>query len=407
MTQFDPARDDVQRDPYPFYQWMLRHDPVHRGAQGIWYVSRYDDVRTVMGDPRFGRAGIRDFWAEMVGPGPLSGILRRTIFFQDPPDHDRLRALIAPAFAPRIVRGLQPTIDRIVDDLLAPVVPRGEMDVVSELAYPLALSVIAEVLGLPVEDRDRLRAWSLDIAPTLDLASSPAEVARGQAAMGEIVDYLRALAARGGGSGLYWTMLATADGPDRVDEVISTVVTLVFAGHDTVTNQIGNALLALLRHPDQLELLRREPERMPGAVEEFLRYDSSVQSNYRLLGEDVELGGVTMRRGELVVGLMGAANRDPGKFADPDRFDITRPDVQPMSFGAGMRFCLGAILARLEAASAMGRLIGLADLRLAVPVEDLVYQRSTMFRGLARLPISFAPATPELIPARAAGDTMQ
>jgi cytochrome P450 len=167
------------------------------------------------------------------------------------------------------------------------------------------------------------------------------------------------------------------------------VLTLIFAGHETVTNQIGNGMLALIRHPDQLRLLRERPELVPGAVEECLRYDASVQSNSRQLAEDVEFAGHRLRAGEFVVVLAGAANRDPEQFADPDRFDVTRTDVQPMSFGAGMRFCLGAILARIELRAAFSRLVRLPDVRLAVTDDELVYQRSSMFRGLLSLPIRF------------------
>ncbi|MEN3310443.1 MAG: orsellenic acid oxidase [Micromonosporaceae bacterium] len=395
-TGFDAASPDVQRDPYPYYHVLLRDDPVHRGAQGIWYVSRYADVHAVMSDPRFGRAGIRDFWASLVGPGPLSEILRHTLFFQDSPDHERLRGLLAPAFTPRAVRAMQPMVDRVVDDLLAPVLPRGEMDVVNDFAYPLALTVIARVLGIPAADRDRFREWTVGFSPTLDLAATPAEIERGHAAMGEFVDYLTALIARRRGAaldGLLGALLKATDDGARVSlpEVLSVVVTLAFAGHDTVTSLIGNGLLALIRHPDQLDTLRRRPDILPSAVAELLRYDSSVQSNSRLLNEDVELHGYPMRRGEVVVALIGAANRDPAQFEDPDRLDVTRTDVQPMSFGAGMRFCLGAILARMEAKAAFGRLIALTGIRLAVPADELVYHRSTMFRGVTGMPVRFTP----------------
>ncbi|MER7458834.1 cytochrome P450 [Micromonospora sp. NPDC126480] len=398
-TGFEAASPAVQRDPYPYYRWLLRNEPVHRGARGIWYVTRYADVRTVMSDPRYGRAGIRDFWAGLVGPGPLSEILRHTIMFQDDPDHGRLRAMIGPAFAPRRIRGLQRTIEKIVDDLIAPLARRGTMDVVNDVAYPLPLTVTAHLLGLPPADRALLRSWSLGIAPTLDLAAGPAEIVRGQQAMGEFVEYLRQALARRTrtgepGADLLGVMLRATDGDDRratVEEIISMAVTVVFAGHDTVTNLIGNGMLALLRHPGQLALLRQQPDLIPNAVEEFLRYDSPVQSNSRYLTEDVAIGGRTMRRGELAVALIGAANHDESVFAEPARFDVTRSNVQPMSFGAGMRLCVGALLARLEARAAFGRLVRLADLRLAIDDEDLIYQRSTMFRGVEELPVSFTP----------------
>ena len=225
--------------------------------------------------------------------------------------------------------------------------------------------------------------------------ATPEEIQQGQRAMGELADYLDELIAVGvgrSGEHLLGVMSAARDrGEISTDEIRAMVLTLIFAGHETVTNQIGNGVLALIHHPEQLHLLRRRPDLVTGAVEEILRYDASVQSNSRQLVEDVEFGGQTLRRGEFVVVLAGAANRDPDQFADPDRFDVTRTDVQPMSFGAGMRFCLGAILARLELRAAFRRLARLDDLRLGVPEDELTYQRSTMFRGLLGLPVEFTP----------------
>lgn len=395
---FDPVDPAVLRDPYPYYAWLLRHDPVHRGANGIWYVTRYDDVRTVLGEARFGRAGIRDFWATLVGPGPLSEVLRHTIFFQDDPDHERLRSLIVPAFTPRLIRRMGTEIEQTARDLLRPLRERGEMDLVDDFAYPLALATISTLLGMPARDRDALRAWSVDIAPTLDLLASPEEIARGQAAMGQFAEYLTELIAdrrRSPGDDLISAMIEATGGqrPITTNALIGTAVALVFAGHDTVTNQIGNGVLAFLRHPRQLELLRAEPDRLAGAVEECLRYDSSVQSNSRQISADLDLSGTKLPEGSFVVALAGAANRDPAQFTDPDRFDIRRSERPPMSFGAGMRFCLGALLARMELKAALGQLAGLAELRAAVPAGELVYRRSTMFRGVVSLPITFA-ATP-------------
>jgi cytochrome P450 len=397
-TGFDPADPAVLRDPYPSYAWLLRNDPVHRGANAIWYVTRYDDVRTVLGEPRFGRAGIRDFWATLVGPGPLSEVLRHTIFFQDDPGHARLRELIGPAFTPRLIRTMQARIEQDTRDLLRPLRAQGRMDVVDDFAYPLALATISTLLGMPAGDRDALRAWSVAIAPTLDLLAGPDEIARGQAAMGQFVAYLTELIRHrraNPGEDLISAMIAATTGRDPIttDALISTAVALVFAGHDTVTNQIGNSVLALLRHPRQLELLRAEPDRLPAAAEECLRYDSSVQSNSRQISVDVELSGTKLRQGDIVVALAGAANRDPAQFADPDRFDIGRAQGPPLSFGAGMRFCLGALLARMELKAALRGLAGLTGLRLAIADSELVYRRSTMFRGVVSLPIAYAADT--------------
>ncbi|SMC51316.1 cytochrome P450 [Lentzea albidocapillata] len=392
---FDPSAPEVQRDPYPYYHWLLRNDPVHRGVNGIWFVSRYDDVRAVLAEDRLVRQGIRDFWSQLVGPGPLSGILSRTLLFQDEPDHSRLRALVMPAFAPRALRSLVPEIDRLVDELVDP--SAGELDVINDVAYPLALGVISAVLGLPPKDRDLIRAWSLRIGPTLDLAAGPGEIADGQAAMAELTDYLTDLIRVRRGSG---DLLGTlcADGSASREEVIAMVVTLIFAGHETVTNQIGNGVLALARHPAQLSLLRALPDLIPDAVEEMLRFDSSVQSNSRQLVDDLELRGRTLRRGELVVALMGAANRDPERFADPDRFDVTRTGVHPLSFGSGMRHCVGAVLARLELAAVFRALVRLPDWTLTKNPGELQYQRSTMFRGVLTLPIAFTAQNPRSTP---------
>ncbi|SFQ95582.1 Cytochrome P450 [Lentzea waywayandensis] len=383
---FDPSAPEVQRDPYPYYHWLLRNDPVHRGVNGIWFVSRYDDVRAVLGEDRLVRQGIRDFWSQLVGPGPLSGILSRTLLFQDEPDHSRLRSLIMPAFAPRALRSLVPRIDRLVDELVDP--SAGELDVINDVAYPLALGVISAVLGLPAKDRDLIRAWSLRIGPTLDLAAGQGEIADGQAAMTELTDYLTDLIRVSRSSGDLLGILC-ADGSASREEVIAMVVTLIFAGHETVTNQIGNGVLALARHPAQLSLLRALPDLIPDAVEEMLRFDSSVQSNSRQLVDDLELRGRTLRRGELVVALMGAANRDPERFAEPDRFDVTRTGVHPLSFGSGMRHCVGAVLARLELAAVFRALVRLPGWALTRNPEELQYQRSTMFRGVLTLPIAF------------------
>lgn len=381
---FDPSHVDVRRDPYPHYHWLLRNDPVHRGVNGIWFVTRYADVRAVLGDERFARAGIRDFWASIVGEGALSGILTSTLLFQDEPEHTRLRSLIAGWFGPRAVRDLEQRIDRVVAELLTPALARGRMDVINDLAYPLALTVITSILGLPQEDLARIRAWSLAIGPTLDLAASPQEIALGQTAMAEITEYLT-----GRTAGLLGELAPVLSH----EEIVSMGVTLIFAGHETVTNQIGNGVLALLRHPDQLALLRDRPGLVPGAVEEVLRYDSAVQSNSRQLTDDVELGGRTLRRGEFAVAVLGAANRDPAQFADPDRFDVTRTGVRPMSFGTGIRHCVGAVLARLELTAAFRALVRLPGLELAGSPDDLVYHRSTMFRGVLSLPVTFTAGT--------------
>ncbi|MGW4500898.1 cytochrome P450 [Micromonospora sp. NPDC004336] len=395
VTAFDPTDADVRRDPYPSYHWLLRHDPVHRGAHGVWYVSRFADVRGVLGDERFARTGIRRFWTDLVGPGLLAEIVGDIILFQDEPDHGRLRGVVGPAFSPSALRRLEPVIAGTVDELLRPVLARGAADVVDDLAYPLALRAVLELLGLPAADWRPVGRWSRDVGRTLDRGASAEDMHRGHAAIAEFADYVeRAMARRRreGGEDLLALMLAAHDrGLVSRNEIVSTVVTFIFTGHETVASQVGNALLSLLDHPDQLDLLRRRPDLLARAVEECLRYDPSVQSNTRQLDVDVELHGRWLRRDDVVVVLAGAANRDPGRYDRPDEFDVRRDPVPSMSFGAGMRYCLGSYLARAQLRAALGALVRLPGLRLACDRDGLTYQPRTMFRGLASLPIAFTP----------------
>jgi orsellenic acid P450 oxidase len=402
-TGLDPLDPDFQRDPYPFYDWLLRHDPVHRGRDGTWYVTRFPDVKLVMGDERFGCASVRDFWEEMVGPGALKEIMSDTMFFEDNPHHARLRRLIMPVFSPKRMRAMEPKIMRVVDDLLEPLARRGHMDVVSEFAAPLALHFVCDLIGVPPEGYDGVRRWSLDIGPTLDLVPSREEIIRGNQAMSDFTEYLTGLVEQRRAErreDMISVMLdameadqSEYDRPLTTNMIVSTVISVVFAGHDTVTNQVSNTMLALIDHPDQHELLRRRPDLIESAVEESLRFDSSVQSNSRRVDEDAVIGGVELKKGDFIVALMGAANRDPEVYPGPERFEVTREGAHPMSFGAGMRFCLGAVLARLELRAALTRLVPLADLRLDCDRSALSYQRSSMFRSLVDLPIRFTPAT--------------
>ncbi|PZG24378.1 cytochrome P450 [Micromonospora craterilacus] len=395
VTAFDPTADDVRRDPYPSYHWLLRHDPVHRGAHHVWYVSRFGDVRAVLGDERFARTGIRQFWTDLVGPGLLSRIVGDIILFQDEPDHGRLRGVVGPAFSPSALRRLEPVIAATVEDLLRPARARGTMDVVAELAYPLALRAVLGLLGLPDGDEDAVGRWSRAVGRTLDRGASAEDMRQGHAAIAEFADYVeQALAARrDDGEDLLALMLAAhRRGLMSRNEIVSTVVTFIFTGHETVASQVGNGLLSLLNHPDQLDLLRGAPQLVAPAVEECLRYDPAVQSNTRQLTADVELHGRLLGRHDVVVVLAGAANRDPLRYDRPDEFDIRRDPIPSMSFGAGMRYCLGSYLARLQLRTALGALAGLPDLRPATAPEGLTYQPRTMFRGLTRLPVAFTPA---------------
>lgn len=394
VPAFDPTAAHVRHDPYPSYHRLLRHDPVHRGAQQVWYVSRFADVRAVLGDERFARDGIRRFWTDLVGPGLLSQIVGDIILFRDEPDHGRLRRVVGPAFSPSALRRMEPMIDTTVEDLLRPVRPLGAMDVVTDLAYPLALRAVLTLLGLPADDANVIGRWSRAVGRTLDRGATAEDMRQGHTAIAEFADYVeRALARRptDGEDLLAMMLVAHESGLISRNELVSTVVTFIFTGHETVASQLGNGVLVLLGHPEQFELLRRRPHLAPQAVEECLRFDPAVQSNTRQLTADVDLHGRWLRRDDVVVVLAGAANRDPRRYDRPDAFDIRRDPVPSMSFGAGMRYCLGSYLARSQLRAALGAMAALPDLHLAISANELTYQPRTMFRGLTSLPVAFTP----------------
>ena len=277
------------------------------------------------------------------------------MLLQDPPDHTRLRTLVSKAFTPRAIESLRGRIEQMVDALLDVAVDRGEMDLIADLAYPLPASVICEMLGVPLQDRDRLREWSADIARSLDavIVSDPEVIARANAAGVALREYFERLVAerrRAPRADILSGLIAAEEAGDRLstDELFATVILLFLAGHETTANLIGNGMLALLRHPAELARLRDDPALIESAVEELLRYDSPVQRVSRITTADVVIGDRTIPAGSLAMALLAAANRDPAYFPDPDRLDVARRDNRHLAFGSGIHFCLGAPLARLE-----------------------------------------------------------
>jgi cytochrome P450 len=318
------------------------------------------------------------------------------MLFRDPPDHTRLRALVSKAFTPRTIEVMRGHIQEIVDRLLDRALARGGMDVIEDLAYPLPVTVICEMLGVPVDDHASIRGWSADIARSLDaigLPSDPSVAERGRTARRALADYFRALLPERRArpqADLLSGLLAAEEQGDRLTEpeVISMCLLLFIAGHETTVNLIGNGTLALLRHPEQLARLQADPALVPAAIEELLRYDSPVQRTARIASTDVELAGHRIARGTMVVTVLGAANRDPAQFAEPDRLDVTRRDVRHIAFGYGIHFCLGAPLARVEGQLALGALLHRAPgLRLAETSPE--WRESSVLRGLKRLAVTF------------------
>jgi pimeloyl-[acyl-carrier protein] synthase len=393
-VDFNPMDPEFVADPYPTYHRLRAHDPVHHSPMGFWVLSRYEDVVAALRDPRFAKEAIAAFVAARFGvavPGIGLSMLDR-----DPPDHTRLRGLVSKAFTPRVVELLRPHIQTIVDGLLDQVEGSRSMDLIEDYAYPLPVIVICELLGVPVEDRERFKEWGLDIARGLDAIWLPpdSEVARRSAtSRSALSEYFRGLIAERRGSpraDLLSGLIAAEEAGDKLseDELLATCILLLVAGHETTVNLIGNGTLALLRHPEELRRLRDNPGLIGSAIEELLRYDGPVQRTARIPSEDVTIGGRTIAKGELVMPFIGAADRDPVQFPDPDRLDITRADNRHIAFGWGIHFCLGAPLARIEGQIAINTLVQRLP-KLALATDKPQFRQSLTLRGLSTLPVAF------------------
>lgn len=387
---------DLIADPYPMYDRLRANDPVQLDANiGVWVLTRYAEVSAVLRDPRF--SAERLTITEPLSPEwqmmkPAFDFISLQMLFRDPPNHTRLRGLVSKAFTPRIIETMRVTIQGLVDDLLDAASERGEMDIISDLAYPLPTTIIAMMLGIPAADRAQFKRWSDDFAAFLGTSWTSA-VEGMLRSMGELTAYFHDFIPRrrGDEQDLLAALLNAEDQGVKLtqDEVLSNIILLLAAGHETTTNLIGNGTLALLRHPDQWQRLQAQPDLIPTAVEEFLRYDSPVQFTSRIAKEDIALGGQTVRRGQEVMTVLGAANRDPAQFPDPNRLDIGRRDNKHAAFGFGGHFCLGAPLARLEGQITFATLVRrLPNLRLADGAH-LSYLANAAFRGLKSLPVTF------------------
>ena len=392
---------DVLADPYPLYRRLRTESPVHWDPfLHAWVVTRYADVVTVL--HRFSAA--RTPTPEQLDAiglsslAPVAALMVRQMLFLDAPAHTRIRSLAAQAFTPRRVAELRRHIQEIADTLLDAVVARGRMDVIQDLAAPLPAIVTAEMLGVPTTDHPQLKAWSADFAEMLgNFQHNPDRAARVLRSTEDMVGYFQAAVREQRTRprpGLVSAMLHAEIDGDRFteDEVIANCIITMIGGQETTTNLIGNGVLALLRHPDELERLRREPALIGSAIEELLRYESPSQHTARLAPEDTVLGGQPIRRRQAVIAVMAAANRDPERFPDPDRLDLARPDNRHLAFGWAAHFCFGAPLARLEGQIAMSTLLRrLAALRLET--SPLEWRTNLGLRGLTGLPITFTPGS--------------
>ena len=392
---FNPLMPEFHSNPYPFYRALREEDPVHLSPLGFWVCTRYDDAVMILRDPRFGREGMAKLMEARLGLTQDTS-RARDMLFQDPPDHTRLRALVSRAFTPRVVEVMRPHIQEIVDGLLDRVDGARAMDVIEDLAYPLPVTVICEMLGVPAADQDIFKTWSTDIARSLDAAILPADsdaIPRGRDARLGLADYFRSLIAtrrKDPKPDLLSALIAAEEEGNKLSEgeLVSTCMLLLIAGHETTVNLIGNGLLALLQHPDQLRALRDDPGLIQTGVEELLRFDGPVQRTGRMTTAEVEIGDKRIPRDSVVVSVIGAANRDPKQFADPDRLDVSRKDNRHIAFGFGIHFCLGAPLARLEGQIALGTLLRRMP-KLALVSDVPEWRESSTLRGLKSLPVTF------------------
>jgi len=369
----------VRDDPYPHYRELRLRDPVHRlRLINAWALTRYDDADAVLRDHRrFANAG-RDY-------GYLDYV---TLLDLDPPDHTRLRSLVAQAFTRRTVAAMEPGIRRIVDELLAAVATREQFDLIQALAYPLPMTVIAKLLGVPAQDLDKFESWSNDIALVVDPVLRQRQIRQARKASDALFEYFEGIIEhrrRAPRDDLISALLASEDAGDQLtrDELLGTLVLLLVAGNETTRNLIGNGMLALLKHPEQMQRLSADPRRLDAAINEMLRYDSPVQLDSRIAREDLVIRGKRIRAGQQVIAVLGAANRDPEVFARPDTLDIERPATPHLAFGRGIHYCLGSPLAILEARVAFtGLLEHFSAIRLA---RDPTARDQIVLRGVEEL----------------------
>jgi cytochrome P450 len=397
---FNPLSPEFIRDPYPSYERLRSTDPMHVTPFGAFLASRHAEVSLVLRDKRFGKDFV-DRTTRRYGPDvmeePVFRSMRHWMLQQDPPDHTRLRGLVVKAFTARRVEDMRPRIQAIVDEMLDRIAPLGHMDLIEDFAFRLPVTIICDMLGIPPEHREVFYTSSRNGGRLLDpVPLSPAEIAQantGTTAAQMYFQQLFELRRKNPGDDLTTQLVqAEEDGSKLSNEELTANIILLFgAGHETTVNLIGNGLLALHRNPDQLALLRANPALITNAIEEFLRYDSSVQMAGRVALEDIDdLGGKKIPKGESVLCLLGSANRDPAVYPDrPDRLDIVRPNVRPLSFGGGIHFCLGAQLARIEAEVAIATLLRrLPDLRLD-DAKTPEWRPTFVLRGLKSLPASW------------------
>lgn len=370
---------------------------LQRAPEGNgWVAASHAAVKALLREPGWSSdhrkaTGHAEYQAERGIPEVADELLAKVLLFMDAPDHTRLRGLISKAFTPRSVERLRPRIGELTEELLAPLRDAGRFDVINDFAFPLPVTVICELLGVPAQDREMFRHQTRDMAVILDWDVTAEQFGGAAGAAMNFAAYLLPLfeeRRRAPRSDLISALVAAEEAGDRLgaDELLTTVVLLLTAGHETTMNLIGNGLLALLQNPDQLAVLRAGPDLMPSAVEELLRHDSPVRLTVRTALEDTTLDGESVRAGDQVVAMLDAANHDPAIFESPDTLDVTRDAHRHVAFGAGAHYCLGAALARAEAQVALAALVALPDLELTI--DEPAWRPLVTFHALQSLPVA-------------------
>jgi cytochrome P450 PksS len=402
VREIDINTPAFKANPYPFYARLRARAPVCRlllaDQQSAWLVTRYDDVLMVLKDDRFVNDPRNARTPEQAAREPwvpkTFRRLQHNMLAVDAPDHMRLRGLVHKAFTPRLIDNMRSRIQALCNELLATVQGRGQMDLIRDYALPLPTSIIAEMLGVPARDRNRFHRWSNALVSMTSSMWGRLKALPRVMAFLRYIEHLIEAKRADPGDDLTSALLAVHAAGDRLseDELLSMIFLLLVAGHETTVNLIGNGMLALMEHPEQMDLLRDEPALIKPAVEELLRYDSPVHfASERYAKEDVTIAGQMIARGDMVHPLLGSANRDELQFDRPDELDITREPNHHVAFGQGVHYCLGAPLARMEGQIAINTLLRrMPDLRLAVPREAVRHRPGMGLHGLHALPVTFA-----------------
>jgi cytochrome P450 len=400
LLRDDLLHPEVNHDPYPFLARLREEDPVHySAAHRSWLVTRYDDVAAGLTDLRLSSDRVRPLLAALpphkrAKAGAVMAQIAEWMVVSDPPQHTRLRRLATSAFHPRKVVAMEDRIREVVDAQLDTFIASGEQDIVAGFAFPLPATVISELIGAPAEDAERFKEWSNDLALVAFGAGGEARGdrhARAERSISDMFEYFTALIERSRaqpGDDMIASLIAGDGSGDDLtdDEIRSMCALMLFAGHETTTTTITSAIKLLIENPAQLELVRADPRMSGKAVEEVLRVEGAIKVLHRWVIEDVEIRGRTIPKGDRVLLIPAAANRDPGKFPDPDRFDISRSPNPHLAFGKGVHACIGAMLARIEMRTAVARMVErLPGLRFADGAGEPQWMPSLASRGLVEM----------------------